>query len=316
LQAFVATELALPVSQPALAMSDAVRNRHGEAALAVLFYGSCLRRPETQLVDSLLDFYVLVDDYRAAYDKAWLAYANQILPPNVFYIEIKYGDATLRAKYAVISLRQFAHGTSSAANTVSLWARFCQPVRLTWSRSPADTTAVTAACSEAVLTMLIEAQSPQATAAQSPQATEGQSPQAAMPANLDAQQALDLWIAGFRMTYGAELRPESSDRAAHIVATDADRYVAITSLGLAVLAQRDRSKATPSRRQRRLVGKLLNIARLIKGAFTFEGGLDYILWKIARHSGVTLAVTDWQRRHPLLAAPGLAWRLYRRGAFR
>lgn len=300
LQAFVATELALPVSRPALAISDAIRNRHGEAALAVLFYGSCLRRPETQLVDSLLDFYVLVDDYRAAYDKAWLAWANQILPPNVFYIEINYGEAVLRAKYAVISLRQFAHGTSSAANTVSLWARFCQPVRLTWSRSPTDTTAVAAACGEAVLTML----------------TEAWPPQTAMPIDIDAQQALDLWIAGFRMTYGAELRPESSDRAAHIVATDADRYVAITSLGLAVLAQRGRSKATPSRRQRRLTGKLLNIARLIKGAFTFEGGLDYILWKIARHSGVTLAVTDWQRRHPLLAAPGLAWRLYRRGAFR
>ena len=65
-----------------------------------------------------------------------------------------------------------------------------------------------------------------------------------------------------------------------------------------------------------MIGKLFNIARLIKAAFTFEGGLDYILWKIARHSGVTIAVTDWQRRHPLLAAPGLAWRLYRRGAFR
>src|ERR1700761_1811143 len=106
LQAFVAAEMAMPVSKPALAMSDAVRSRHGDAALAVLFYGSCLRRPETQLVDSLLDFYVLVDDYRAAYDKAWLAWANQVLPPNVFYLEIKYGDALLRAKYAVISLRQ------------------------------------------------------------------------------------------------------------------------------------------------------------------------------------------------------------------
>ena len=300
LQAFIATELALPVSKPALAMSDAVRSRHGEAVLAVLFYGSCLRRPETQLVDSLLDFYVLVDDYRAAYDKPWLAWANQILPPNVFYIEINHGDARLRAKYAVISLRQFAHGTSMAANSVSLWARFCQPVRLTWSRTPAAATAVAAACSEAVLTML----------------TAIRSPQPAAPVDADPQQAIDLWIAGFRMTYGAELRPESADRATHIVATDSDRYVAVTPLALAVLAQRNRGEAALSPRPRRILGKLLNVARLIKGAFTFEGGLDYILWKIARHSGVTLTATDWQRRHPLLAAPGLAWRLYRRGAFR
>ena len=27
-------------------------------------------------------------------------------------------------------------------------------------------------------------------------------------------------------------------------------------------------------------------------------------------------VYAWQRRHPLLAAPSLAWRLYRMGAFR
>jgi hypothetical protein len=67
---------------------------------------------------------------------------------------------------------------------------------------------------------------------------------------------------------------------------------------------------------RGVVGRALSVLRLAKGAFTFDGGLDYILWKIARHSGVTTAVAPWQRRHPLLAAPGLVWRLYRRGAFR
>jgi hypothetical protein len=61
---------------------------------------------------------------------------------------------------------------------------------------------------------------------------------------------------------------------------------------------------------------MLHVLRLAKAAFTFAGGLDYILWKIARHSGVTAEPTPWQRRHPLMAAPVLAWRLYRRGAFR
>ncbi len=54
----------------------------------------------------------------------------------------------------------------------------------------------------------------------------------------------------------------------------------------------------------------------MKATFTFDGALDYVLWKVRRHSGVVLPVTDWQRRHPLLAAPVLAWRLYRLGAFR
>src|SRR5690606_13814062 len=69
-------------------------------------------------------------------------------------------------------------------------------------------------------------------------------------------------------------------------------------------------------RIRQSVGKLLTVLRLAKGVFTFEGGMDYILWKIERHSGVRATATPWPRRHPLLASPLLAWRLYRTGAFR
>ena len=44
-------------------------------------------------------------------------------------------------------------------------------------------------------------------------------------------------------------------------------------------------------RFRRLVGKVLSILRLAKGVFTFDGGVDYILWKIERHSGVKATAT-------------------------
>jgi hypothetical protein len=286
-------------------MSEAIRQRHRDAAVGVLFYGSCLRQPETQLVASLLDFYVLVDDYRIAYDKRWLAWANSLLPPNVFYLEHQVGSARLRAKYAVISLAQFRHGTSAVAANVSLWARFCQPTRLIWSRDAATAAAVASACSEAVLTMLAAAQ---------PLAAEVQSKQ--HPSDAPANSAIVLWTRAFQATYRAELRPEGPDRAAHIVNADLDRYVAITPLALAALDQRGQDRPRYSWNRHRITGKLLNAARLIKAAFTFDGGLDYVLWKVGRHSGVKIAVSDWQRRHPLLAAPGLAWRLYRRGAFR
>ena len=127
LRRFIATELAQPVSAAALAMSEAIRARHGDAALAVLFYGSCLRQPETQLVDSLLDFYVLVDDYRAAYEKAWLAWANQLLPPNVFYLEIDYGAARLRAKSIVdacIRTAVSSIGEAPMSMVKCRWAQF------------------------------------------------------------------------------------------------------------------------------------------------------------------------------------------------
>ena len=67
---------------------------------------------------------------------------------------------------------------------------------------------------------------------------------------------------------------------------------------------------------RRAAGKPLNVLRLVKAAFTFDNGADYLAWKIERHSGFRLELSDWQRRHPILAAPRLLWRLSRRGVLR
>ena len=69
-------------------------------------------------------------------------------------------------------------------------------------------------------------------------------------------------------------------------------------------------------RRKQLKGKLYSIARLAKASATFAGGADYIAWKINRHAGTSIELKPWQRRHPLLGAPAIAWRLYRRGGFR
>jgi hypothetical protein len=60
-----------------------------------------------------------------------------------------------------------------------------------------------------------------------------------------------------------------------------------------------------------LSGKPLNAARLMKAAFTFEGAARYAAWKVERHTGVKLPVTPFAERHPILAAPGAALRLWR-----
>lgn len=296
LQGLVAEELKQAVAPAVAAMAEAVRMRHPQGALAVLFYGSCLRKPETLLGDSLLDFYLLVEDYASAYGSGMLAIVNKLLPPNVFYLELPHGGATLRCKYAVLTLRDFIGGTARGTLNVSLWARFSQQVRLVWSRDAATSEAVSAACTEALLTMVGNV---------APLLPAGADPEA-------------LWRRAFEETYRAELRSENPARAAELVTLDAGRFRRVTPLALAELAAAPvsaaQSAATWNRRRR--VGKLLNLARLIKAAFTFEGGVDYVLWKVKRHSGVDLPVTEWQRRHPLLAAPVLAWRLYRRGAFR
>ena len=63
-------------------------------------------------------------------------------------------------------------------------------------------------------------------------------------------------------------------------------------------------------------GKLINALRLMKAAFTYAGGLDYAVAKIARHSGVVVAVTDADRRRPLLGGIRIFLEARRRGGVR
>jgi hypothetical protein len=51
----------------------------------------------------------------------------------------------------------------------------------------------------------------------------------------------------------------------------------------------------------------------VKGTLTFDGGVDYILWKIKHQSGVTIEANPFLRRHPILAMLVLSCRLYRLG---
>src|SRR5215218_7781451 len=121
LRDMVAEELTSPVDPRVAELAKAIAAKHGAASRAVLFYGSCLR--EKQLDGLMLDFYLIVSDYAAAYDKAWLAKANALIPPNVF----PFQHDGLAAKYAVLSEADFLRECSISARTASVFARFAQP---------------------------------------------------------------------------------------------------------------------------------------------------------------------------------------------
>jgi hypothetical protein len=63
--------------------------------------------------------------------------------------------------------------------------------------------------------------------------------------------------------------------------------------------------------RRRRLGKPLNVVRLVRAAFTFDGAAKYGAWKIERHTGIAVAMTPWRERHPILAAPGIFYRVWR-----
>ena len=301
LEAWIAREVALPAHPAALALADAIRERHG-GVVAILFYGSCLRQPAAAAAppDGILDFYVVVDRYRDAYPGRLLALVNAILPPNVFHVATSWRGEPVRAKYAVISMAQFRRGLSRASLQTSLWARFAQPCRLVWVRDPQTRAAIGAALADGAITMV-----------------------AAIAPLLERSSTVEqLWLCGFQETYRAELRTEGAARAKDIYESARQRYDAITPLASAAAGIADGHSARARRLAqvrwagRRVLGKTLSVLRLIKSAFTFDGGVEYILWKIERHSGVRLPVSPWQRRHPLLASPVFLWRLYRLGAIR
>src|SRR5262249_29782311 len=112
----VRRELLEPVDPRVAEMAEAVARQHG-GARAVLFYGSCLR--ERVLDGLMLDFYLIVSSYRDAYGRGWFAFANRVLPPNVFPFQYK----GLAAKYAVLSEADFARACGPEAGDVSVWAR-------------------------------------------------------------------------------------------------------------------------------------------------------------------------------------------------
>ena len=286
------------------ALLEALHAKHANQISSVLLYGSYLRGAR----DTLLDFYVVVEDYRRALGSGLAAASAFAMPPNVYYLSLRNGERELRAKYAIVSRRQLQRQVRSVHPY--FWARLTQPCCLVYAR---DVTARTQ-----LVTILVAAVD-----------TFVQRVACMMEGRFTAA---DFWNKGFALTYKAELRAEKSGRVASLFAHDVDYYTELLRLRAGahnVMVQADADPVRysvagpePSARSRWTwrwtiaLGKLLSVARLVKAAVTFNDPIDYILWKIERHSGVRVEASERQKRYPLIFAWPLAWRLFRLGAFR
>lgn len=285
LAGLVRAELETAIDPRVAAVAQSIAEQHPNASRAVLFYGSCLR--QKTLDGLMLDFYLIVSDYRAAYEKTWLAIGNALVPPNVFYFE----DGGQAAKYAVLSEADFERLCGPATANVSVWARFAQPSRLAWVAHERARDRVVKAVAQAAPTLL-------ATAGE----RLGEAP-------------LDWWRRAFSLTYSAELRAERKNRASSVVDIEPERYERFS--GPAIAASKLLSgQVSTGWRMRRIDGKARSVLRLAKASLTFAGGPDYIAWKINRHAGTAIALKPWQRRFPLLAAISLLPKLLQSGAVR
>lgn len=289
LAARVASGIDAAVDPAVRAFARALGEEAGAAA--VLFYGSNLR---TGSLEGVLDFYVLLPG--AQQERVW---------PRVSYVERAHGGETLRAKVATMALETFARAARGESRDTTIWARFVQPSALAWVRDEPARDAVIAALAGAAETAARLAA-------------------ALGPARGTAE---GFWRALFRATYKAEFRVEKPGREDSILAVNRAHFegllpLAWTAAGIAFaqdggtlaprLADAERHRILRWWNRRRRLGKPLNVLRLFKASTTFEGAARYAAWKIERHTGVPLEVTPWREKHPVLAAPGALWSVWRR----
>lgn len=285
LTGLIEAELAAPAPAPVIELAQALA--HPERDLAILYYGSTLRTGD---LSGILDFYRLT---AAPHRSGVRGLAERLLWPEVSYHEIETSAGRLRAKVATLPLSTFHRAAAGRTLDTTIWARFVQPAQRVWSAGP-------------------DAARQAARAVEAAAVTAGR-----FAAGLGPERgtALEYWLALFRRTYAAEFRVESTSRADTVIAADSARYARLLPLAWAaagVTFEADGDRLRPARAglpgwaAPNLMGKPLNVARILKAAFTFDGAARYAAYKIARHTGIEIAVTPWRERHPFLAAPG-AW---------
>jgi len=204
---------------------------------------------------------------------------------------------------------QFLAAARGKSFSVHIWARFCQPTRIAYAADGDLRRQLVAALAQSVL--LFHRRTSHLIA---------------------ACDLAEFWRTGLRSTYDDEIRSEKPGRLRELFRASEDAYRARTRLALAITPEIARIEAgdrvTSNRsecrkrfyrlglRLKRPFEKLAVLLRFIKAAFTFQGGLDYARWKIERHSGLRIGLTDRQRRHPLWGGLYLFVKILLRGGLR
>jgi hypothetical protein len=275
----------------------------GPATAALLHYGSHAQRSGTG-PESAWDFFVIVDEYRAAYQTlastrppgfsaARAAFLNRLLPPNVLSITAADGPEPRLAKCCVLSLNDLDRACSAAPADHFVRARLFQQIQLLQWRD--------ASCRERVTAAVISARRETFTWGRP-----------FLPDRFDA--------AGYARTllevsYASEIRPEDDRRVDALMASQGETLVPMYDALLASLAARGRlarvgdryrDPRPPGAMARALArawfgwSKVRATLRWAKYVALYDDWLEYLVRKVERRSGVDLELTPRERRWPLV----------------
>ena len=303
LRAALALGLELPVGPEAQRLTAFLARAFGPATVALLHYGSRAQRSDTG-EGSAWDFFVIVDDYRAAYRTlaaalphplpvGRAALLNRILPPNVISVVLPEPGSKRTAKCCVLSVRDLDRACSPRPADHFVRARLFQQIHLPWARDEAGRERVAAAVMAARWGSYDWSRP-------------------FLPARFDARAYLRTLL---EVSYAAEIRPEDEGHLDVLLAAQAGTLVPMADTLLAHFASRGRLERMgdvyrdpwpPGGVARWLArvwfgwSKARATLRWGKYVALYDDWLDYVVRKVERRSGVALELTERERRWPLV----------------
>ncbi|HEV2181995.1 MAG TPA: hypothetical protein VGR59_16820 [Gemmatimonadaceae bacterium] len=275
----------------------------GATTVAVVHYGSHAQRSQPR-AESAHDFFVIVDRYRDAYRALTsrgvarfgprvATVLNRLLAPNVIRVTVPGVTPALEAKCAVYSWSDFRLAASPHARDHFALGRLFQHVQVAWTRDQEST--------ERVIDLLIGARI--ATFAWG-------SPYLPHQFDVDAYCRVLL-----ETSFAAEIRPEGSERVDTLLAAQRETLIPVyTALLDQLVRQRILTRNGKVYTLAAPVGKWAKFraamyfrrsevratSRWLKYIALYDDWLEYILQKIARRSGVSVELTERERRWPLI----------------
>jgi hypothetical protein len=299
----LAADLGAASSPHAARLAAFLASAFGASTVALLHYGSHAHQSDAR-AESAHDYFVIVDDYAAAYRALAAAVGtsyrprtaaalNRVLPPNVIAVTDRSAAPPLRAKLAVFSLHDFRRACSLRARDHFVRGPLFQSAAQVWSRDSAGRDAVTDAVLDARAGSFVWGRP-------------------LLPPRFDVDAYCRTLLAA---SFAAEIRPESRDRVDALLAAQRTRIVPMYSALLRWLEHAGRlatdgatytlrQPASGKERIRAVVyfrrSKLRATLRWVKYVALYDDWLEYVVQKVARRSGVTITLTPRERRWPLI----------------
>jgi len=316
-------KLLLSVQDPCVQeFSRYFKENFGDSLLAVILYGSCLNE-KLKKPTSIYDFILVCDSYWKFYRKKRYAVLNQILQPNVHYLEIPSPSRfpsphrgaggvrgnMLACKYNVISLEHLKKATSNRARDIFIFGRLGKRVGIVYAKDEAALDAIASCIHSAMCTNLAFL----------------------LPTLPDKVSLDDLIIRLLSMSYAGDFRIERETKVEELFEAEKDFYryaygwltEKARDNGLPLVREGNTCRAlfSPEERERRNQQTLSflrrsrrrSVYRWPKGLMTFGNYLDYLLTKVERSTGQRIELTKWERRFPLILGWKHFFRLKRQG---